>query len=203
MRRTILTLTVGAMVLALAVPAAMACRGRGMGGPGMGGPGMGGPGMGMPGGMMLRGLDLSAEQQTAIDQARKTFWGYRDALHKALDAKRDELHKLWTAEQPDAQAIKRVVKDMAKIRTELRLRRVDMRLAVNQILTPEQRAQLRQWTDQRFQMRKQRRQMRRQWRQQMQENGQAWRAGPWMGRGMGGPGAGMGMPLAEDGTGDE
>lgn len=191
MRRTILTLTVGAMVLALAVPAAMARRG---GGPGRGGPGMRGPGMHGPG-RMLEGLDLSAEQKTAIDQARKTFDSYRDALHKALDAKRDQLHKLWTAEQVDEQAIKRAVREVAKIRTELRLRRVDMRLAVHQILTPAQRAEVRQRAEQRFQMRQQRRQMRRQWRQG--------RGGPGMGPGMGGPPPCMGPPPAGDDADDE
>ena len=130
-------LIAGTLVLAgvlLAPEAGARGRGRGLGG------GAGhGDGVGF-GQHLAAELELSAEQRGQIDALRDGMCGEVTEVRTALREKRREMRALWTAEQPDEQAILAKHAEMDVFRQQLRTLRVRFRLAVIELLTPEQKA---------------------------------------------------------------
>ena len=118
--------------------------GRGMRcGPGMRGGPMGGPGMepGMGAGcgpMMLRGLDLTADQQKKVaiiheKQARLMVQAQADVRIAEMD-----MQALMRAETPDQAKIDAQIDKLAQLRAGIQKSRTATLLEVRALLTPEQ-----------------------------------------------------------------
>jgi Spy/CpxP family protein refolding chaperone len=124
--------------------------GPGMMGPGYGmmGPGGYGMGPGMMGGYglgQISGLDLSDQQRDQItklrDQLRRQHWGI---MGKIMD-ERSKLSDLYAEDKPDAGKIGAVYGDIAKLQKEMVQTRVDSWNKIQDVLTPQQREQLKAW----------------------------------------------------------
>jgi Spy/CpxP family protein refolding chaperone len=124
----------------------------GYGGYGMGPGMMGGYGMGF--GMMgpwmmgyggFYGLDLSDAQRTKIDKIldseRKQHWSVMGGMMEAQYKLRD----LYEADPLDANKIVGAYRDIAKMQEQLIKSQVDAQNQIHNVLTKEQRAQLREW----------------------------------------------------------
>jgi len=123
----------------------------GMMGPGMMGGGYGGMGMmGMGPGMMggyggFNGLNLSDEQRAKIDKIfdaeRKQHWS---VMGKMMD-EQNKLRDLYAQETPDPKKVGAVYGEIAKLRQQMIEAHVQASNQMQQVLTKEQREQLRQW----------------------------------------------------------
>ena len=119
-----------------------------MGGGMMGGMGMG-PGGGMGMGMMGMGpvsmLDLSDEQRDKIDKIfdaeRKQHWS---VMGKMMDVQ-NKLRDLYKTDQPDPKKVGAVYGEIAKLHQQMIEAHVQASNQMQQVLTKEQREQLRQW----------------------------------------------------------
>lgn len=117
--------------------------GYGMMGPGM----MGGYGMGwgMMGGAGLYGIDLSSAQRDKInkilDAERKQHWAAMSAMMEARIKMRD----LYDVDRPDPKKIGAAYADIAKLNQQLLESSVRSGNEIRNVLTKEQREQLRQW----------------------------------------------------------
>lgn len=98
-----------------------------------------GPGFGLK---LLEKVDATAEQRAQIEALKDEMRQELAPVREAMQAKREEMRALWSAETPDRDAILAKHAEMDEVRSALRARRVEFRLAVQQILTPEQRARL-------------------------------------------------------------
>lgn len=131
--------------------------GQGMMGPGMVGPGMMergmprgrmmGPGMmgqGMGPGAMLDGLDLTEEQQTKVqkthDELRDRHWESMGQMMKEGSRMRD----LFAAPKMDRSALEAAHRRMSALREQMFMAQLDAHAQLEALLTPEQRAKLRQ-----------------------------------------------------------
>jgi Spy/CpxP family protein refolding chaperone len=114
--------------------------GRGMG-PGMMG-GMGGP-MGLPNARALAALDLTDAQRKQLvaieDETRKKNWTSMGAMHDEMAKVRDAF---WVGEKRDRAAILAGNKRMFDIRQQMLETSLDAADRIEQVLTPQQRAQL-------------------------------------------------------------
>jgi Spy/CpxP family protein refolding chaperone len=110
-----------------------------MSGPGMRAGAMGGPGMGAGrGAMMLRGLDLTADQQKKVEiiherQARLMVQAQADIRIATMD-----LQQLMRAERPDKAKIDAQIDRLAQLRAEMQKSHTAILLEVRALLTPEQ-----------------------------------------------------------------
>jgi periplasmic protein CpxP/Spy len=151
MKKTFWVTTVAvALAAALAVPAvAQAPQGRGAGGgQGMGmGPGRpGGPGGAGPSGM-LRGVQLTDAQRDQIRSIHQEARSSAAEPGKGIQLQR-ELRLALLADTPDQQKVASLKQAIATAQTEGLARRIEVQGRVAQILTPEQRAQVRQRLEQ-------------------------------------------------------
>lgn len=109
------------------------------------GPGMragrGGPGMRAGRGLIQR-LGLNEAQRTQVQALRSEMRQAIQPTRQQMQALRQQSRAQWTSEQPDTQAIQELQAQMSTFRSVLREHRVDFRLALLEILTPEQRTQL-------------------------------------------------------------
>jgi Spy/CpxP family protein refolding chaperone len=119
-------------------------HGRGMGG----GHGMGFGRGRMGAGMMLRDLDLSKEQRTRIRDIRDKQM--RSAIRAQADMRiaQLDLTKLMRADNPDRRAIESQIEKIGGMRTAMQKSRIATMFEVRNVLTPEQREQLRESRDQ-------------------------------------------------------
>ena len=120
----------------------------GMRGPG--GFGMGGHGMGPGFGRLQEELGLTEEQRAKL---RQQFLESRKAAVRTqadLTIKQMELHELMEGDNPDRAQIDRKLREIADLRYAMQKSHVDGRLAFQQVLTPEQRAKLRQFRERGF-----------------------------------------------------
>ena len=129
-------------------PGMMGGYGGGYGmGPGMMGGGYGGYGMGpgMMGYGALNGLDLSDEQRSKIDKIfdaeRKQHW----AIMGQMMEEQSKLRDLYSIDEPDPKKVGAVYGQIAKMRQQMLETHVQASNQVQQVLTKEQRDQLRQW----------------------------------------------------------
>jgi len=124
-------------------------------------PGMG-PGFGMRGGMGHGPMDETAireELGLTEEQATKLrAWRYQ-AMRSGLRAHADvlqrrlELQELLENETPDKAALDRAIRALSDAQGAALRQRVENRLAVRQVLTPEQRGKIRQFLRQRMRQR--------------------------------------------------
>ena len=134
------------MVAALIAVTGLACaEAQGPGHPGQrpgGGPGLGGRGHGGPGGL-ARLADLSDEQrkqvQAIIDEERQSTEGRAAVvgLHRQLEA---EL----LADVPDEQKIDTLRQQLVQAQSDALNRQIAVQRKIAQVLTPEQRANVRE-----------------------------------------------------------
>jgi Spy/CpxP family protein refolding chaperone len=93
-------------------------------------------------GPAIEGLDLTEAQSKRLAELRAAHAESIAATRAELDARRVELRDLWSTERPDRKAILAKQAEMDLLRQKLREVRMDHRLAVQEILTTDQRAQL-------------------------------------------------------------
>lgn len=151
-------LAVGAMAIALAVPAFGQGPGFGPGygyGPGMMGPGYGyGAGMGFghgPGYGMMRGynaglleaLDLTDEQRDKILSIQEDMRAKNWSTMGKMRSETFRLQRMYAAESVDANALADQQKKVDELRRELLKAHVESRKQIESVLTPEQKKQLR------------------------------------------------------------
>jgi Spy/CpxP family protein refolding chaperone len=85
------------------------------------------------------GLDLTTDQLDKMDQLRIGHVKEVKPLEADLEVKEMELQALWRADKLDSKRIIAKVKEIAGVRTQLELSRVNQQLGVYNLLTPEQR----------------------------------------------------------------
>jgi Spy/CpxP family protein refolding chaperone len=86
-------------------------------------------------------LGLSAQQQTQLTTLQSTFNAQAQGACTDIKAKESELKALWTAQTPDRNAILAKQAEIDPLRQTIRTARVNFRLGMQAMLTPEQRAQ--------------------------------------------------------------
>lgn len=102
-------------------------------------------GMGAPGAEMAAPAptpnipDLTEAQQAKLDNARVTHIRAVLPIRADIEVAEMELGALWRAEKLDGKAILAKARQLSDLRGKLGLAEVDHRLAVAQVLTPEQR----------------------------------------------------------------
>ena len=84
-------------------------------------------------------LGLDAEQKRQFQTNRQQKRQVIQPLKKQLKAKRQELRRLWQGDAPNRDAILAKHAEMDHIRSQIRSVRIDSRLAMHSLLTPEQR----------------------------------------------------------------
>jgi len=107
--------------------------------------GKGGPGggMGYGGGLVNQpGLNLTAEQASKIRAMDEQFLRENKPLQDKLYSKRGDLKLLWMERNPDQQKINAMQAETRALRDQLQDKRTTHRLAILNILTPEQRDQV-------------------------------------------------------------
>jgi Spy/CpxP family protein refolding chaperone len=99
--------------------------------------GFGGPAYGSP-----PIPNLTAEQSAQIQALRDSFLKETEPLQKELYAKGQELRKLWSTQNADPAAIKAKQNEIFGLQAQLQEKATSFRLEVRKVLTPEQLAQL-------------------------------------------------------------
>lgn len=103
---------------------------------------------------MRRELGLTEEQSKRLHQLG--LEARRNSIRRRadLETKRLDLRELLRAEQPDRAAIDRAVRELAELQAAQMKAGIDLRLGAQEVLTPEQRQQLRQLRERGFRERK-------------------------------------------------
>jgi protein CpxP len=105
----------------------------------------------------LSRLDLTAEQKTRIEAIREDHRKSTETLKKQVRDLKEQMRGLWQATTPDEGAILSLHRQIHKIKGELAEYRIQMRIDMLAILTPEQRAEMRSFKGQPGERRKGRR----------------------------------------------
>ena len=87
-------------------------------------------------------LNLSDEQRKQIQDLRLKLAKETLPLRNELGVKRLELKQLMTADKPNLKAIESKIDEIKKLEASLQKKRVENRLAIRGILTPEQQKKL-------------------------------------------------------------
>lgn len=131
MKRAILGLSVVAIFMLAAAPAALAC-GKG----------------GCQGHSLVmctcfdKKLGLSEDQQKKLGELRQKTEKKAAPLMTKIKAKKEEMHKLWTAKKPSRKAIIAKKNQIHALKNKLGVMKIDAHLALIKILTDEQRQTL-------------------------------------------------------------
>lgn len=128
------------MLLAPAAFAQGAGAGAGGRGQGVHGRGPGGPGMLGPRAVQALGLDDAQQQQ--LRALRVEMREDLAPVHEDLQELRGQMQQLWSAASPDRAAILALGTQMDALQGVIRDRQTELRIAVLEVLTAEQRAQL-------------------------------------------------------------
>ncbi|MEZ4264857.1 MAG: Spy/CpxP family protein refolding chaperone [Myxococcota bacterium] len=135
MRQTFRIVGISALILGLAIPAALACRGDGDGdgeGDGRGHGKRGGP---------FAGLELAADQEAAITALRQDMKTRSEPVRTKLKANREAVAAVWKSGRPDAAKLKSLAKERAALKAEIDAARIDHMVAAFNVLTPAQQTQ--------------------------------------------------------------
>ncbi|MBW2276208.1 MAG: periplasmic heavy metal sensor [Deltaproteobacteria bacterium] len=122
---------VAGMVAFLMAADASAGRGRGRGQRGLAG-------------RLAAALELTAEQKIEIQKLKAQMIEELAPAKAELGELRDQMRKLWEADNPSKKKIMAVHAEMDTQRNKIRARKVEFRLDVLNLLTPDQRAKLKQ-----------------------------------------------------------
>lgn len=128
MRQTFKIIGISALILGLAIPAALACRGDGDGDA---------RGHGKRGGPFA-GLDLAADQEAAITALRQDMKTRTEPVRTDLKANRQASAAVWKSGRPDAAKLKSLAKERAALKAEMDAARIDTMIASLNLLTPAQ-----------------------------------------------------------------
>ncbi|MFQ6091567.1 MAG: Spy/CpxP family protein refolding chaperone [bacterium] len=90
-------------------------------------------------------LDLKPDQVERIQAMRLDLAKTTLQIRSELELKRLELRELMLADKPDRRGIEAKIDEIEPLRTELQKKRIEHRLALREVLTPEQRAKLKLW----------------------------------------------------------
>ena len=139
MKKNAIAMVVGIMMALGAAQAWAQC-------PGGEGRGYHGHGKGHHGGFkhMKEELNLTDEQSKEIDQIHEDMREDAKPIREKLKALKERMHDLWSADQPDEQAILSLKREMNALHLQLSELRVQMKLDMMEILTPEQRAKFKE-----------------------------------------------------------
>ena len=85
-------------------------------------------------------LDLSAEQQAKVKNLREETKSETKVLHQKLRELGKEIHWLWSSENPNEDAVMAKIEEMSVVKLDLEKIRAELRLDINALLTPEQKA---------------------------------------------------------------
>ena len=88
---------------------------------------------------MAEHLNLTAEQKTKIEKIVADSKNNNKATRGQLKTLRNKMHTAWQKENPDRNNIISIQKKMHSLRGKMAISRIDMRLAVQKVLTKEQR----------------------------------------------------------------
>ena len=99
---------------------------------------------------MVEQLELSAEQQAALVKLRDEMIEDAEPIMAKLRAVRDEQRTLWQADDIDEARVKALHKKAHRLEGQLEELRIELRLDVVDLLTPEQRAELKELGARRF-----------------------------------------------------
>jgi hypothetical protein len=88
---------------------------------------------------MAARLDLTAEQKEKIEKIRTADEKKLVSLHKEMMLARHDLRGEMMKDDPDASKVKKLAEKLGGIRTNSQIARLESRIAVRKILTPEQR----------------------------------------------------------------
>jgi Spy/CpxP family protein refolding chaperone len=83
--------------------------------------------------------DLTEAQETQIEKSKLNLDKEILPLTADLDVKKAELDKLLLAEKPDKKAVYKKIDEIQTVKTKIKRLKVDHRLEVRALLTPEQR----------------------------------------------------------------
>ena len=89
-------------------------------------------------------LGLSQDQIQQLKQLRDQFKATTEQARTDLQTKRQEMVKLWAADEPNAATIKSLAAEMDGPRAQVRDAAIDHGVAALKVLTPDQRAKLRE-----------------------------------------------------------
>ena len=103
-----------------------------------------GRGMKGLGGRIARALDLTTDQKVEIQKLKAQMIEDLAPTKAKLGELRAEMHELWKADNPSKKKIMAKHAEMDKHRNKIRARKVEFRLDVLSVLTPDQRAKLKQ-----------------------------------------------------------
>jgi Spy/CpxP family protein refolding chaperone len=121
---------------------------------------------------LAEALGLTAEQQEQIEKIREAAAPKRRELRKQMRQLRHDLKGEFLKDEPDKSSVVQLVVQIGDVQTQLRLNGVEQRLAILEVLTPEQREKLPEL---------------------MPRRGRHGMRGHGRGHGMRGPGTGQGM----------
>jgi protein CpxP len=93
-------------------------------------------------GRILDRLDLTVEQEDEISDLRYEHQLQATELRSKLIQNRLKLQKLFDEDNVDESAVMNIVEENNSIRNQLSKNRMEMRLKINSILTPEQKEEL-------------------------------------------------------------
>lgn len=134
--------TVIALPLMLGSMSAMAFGGKHHDGEGMRGD------HDMMGKQMLRGIDLTDEQkeelQSLREQNREAMKANKGAFHSEMMAERQQMQQLMLADNFDEAAVRALAEKMVDQQVERRVAKMKQQHAMYNILTPEQKAQVKE-----------------------------------------------------------
>ena len=88
------------------------------------------------------GLNLTAEQSAQIRSLQEAQLKEIQPLQNNLYGKRSELRLLWLQQKPDESKIKAADLEIRTLRDQIQDKRINHRLAIFKILTPEQQTKL-------------------------------------------------------------
>jgi len=103
-----------------------------------------GMGMGMRG-RIAKELKLTPEQIKLLEPIRKDFMDSTQSAREDIKAKMKQMLDLLAADQPDAAAIKDLASQMEPSRTAIRESAIDHIISALEVLTPDQRAKVKDW----------------------------------------------------------
>ncbi len=110
---------------------------------------------------MAEELGLTDEQTEAIQAIRDDFREQMGPTRETVSEIRAELRELWSADEPDKKAILAKMDEMQAEKHAMAIARVDARLQVLDVLTPEQKAEMQAIRTERREQRAERRSQRR------------------------------------------
>lgn len=91
---------------------------------------------------MAKRLDLTEEQQTAVEQLRDQFYAEQEPLKEQLHATREELNGLSTIDNYDEDAVAELADQLGEVTKELAVGHLSFRNQLQLLLTEEQRAKM-------------------------------------------------------------